>query len=178
MRGSGAVRLRRGSVLQQLSAFTSMKGSAVICFRPIGFIESPVTKMSQGNWRQVQSQIHLHDEYTDGLKGLEKFSHVLVVFCMHEAQFSPSEHLLRRPRGQANLPEVGVFAQRSKYRPNPIGITAVQLVRIERNVLTVLALDALNNTPVLDIKPYVPMFDKMEEVRLPAWISEFEKGYF
>jgi tRNA-Thr(GGU) m(6)t(6)A37 methyltransferase TsaA len=155
-----------------------MKGTAMIDFRPIGIIKSPVTKMSQGNWGQVQSQIHLYEEYTDGLKGLEEFSHVLVVFYMHEAHFSPSEHLLRRPRSQASLPEVGVFAQRSKYRPNPIGVTSVRLEKIERNVLTVLALDALNNTPVLDIKPYLPMFDRIEEVRLPAWIAEFEKGYF
>lgn len=150
----------------------------MIQFQPIGIIKSPVTKMSQGNWGQVQSEIHLNDPYPKGLKGLEEFSHIIVVFYMDRAAFMPSEHLLRRPRAQANQPEIGVFAQRTKYRPNPIGITAVKLLRINHNVLTVLALDALDDTPVLDLKPYLPVFDKVEDAKLPVWVAEFEKGYF
>jgi tRNA (adenine37-N6)-methyltransferase len=150
----------------------------MIKLQPIGIIRSPVTKMSQGNWGQVQAEIHLNDEYVQGIKGLEEFSHVVVVFYMHQATFVSSEHLIRRPRAQANQPEIGVFAQRTKYRPNPIGITTVKLLGIDHNVLTVLALDALDSTPVLDLKPYMPAFDRVESARLPAWVVEFEKGYF
>lgn len=150
----------------------------MIQFQPIGMIKSPVTKMSQGNWGQIQSEIHLNDPYPRGLKGLEEFSHIVVVFYMDRAAFVPSEHLLRRPKAQANQPEIGVFAQRTKYRPNPIGITAVKLLSINHNVLTVQALDALDGTPVLDLKPYMPVFDKVEDARQPVWIAEFEKGYF
>lgn len=150
----------------------------MIKLQPIGIIKSPITKMSQGNWGQVQSEIHLNDEYIQGIKGLEEFSHVVVVFYMHQATFVSSEHLMRRPRAQANQPEIGVFAQRTKYRPNPIGITTVKLLGIDHNVLTVLALDALDSTPVLDLKPYMPTFDGVKSARLPAWVIEFEKGYF
>jgi len=119
---------------------------------PIGIVKSSVNRMSQENWGTVQSEIHLNDPYPKELKGLEEFSHIVVVFYMDRAAFVPSEHLLLRHRAQANQPEIGVFAQRTKYRPNPIGITAVRLLAIDQNVLTVLALDALDGTPVLDLK--------------------------
>ena len=150
----------------------------MIQLQPIGTVKSPRNRMSQGNWGDVQSEIHLKDSFVKGLSGLEEFSHVLVIFYLDRAVFVPSEHLLRRPRAQANQPEIGVFAQRTKFRPNPIGITAVKLLSINRNVLTVLALDALDGTPVLDLKPYMPIFDKMEDTKLPKWVYEFEKGYF
>ncbi|MEW6670417.1 MAG: tRNA (N6-threonylcarbamoyladenosine(37)-N6)-methyltransferase TrmO [Thermodesulfobacteriota bacterium] len=150
----------------------------MIQFQPIGIVKSPVTKLSGGNWGEVQSEIHLNASYVGGLKGLEEFSHIVVVFYLDRSTFVPSEHLLRRPRGRENQPEVGVFAQRSKYRPNLIGITTVKLLSINHNVLTVLALDATDGTPVLDLKPYMPVFDKVEDATVPAWVAEFEKGYF
>ena len=150
----------------------------MIQLQPIGVVRSPVTRMSQGNWGHVQSEIHLDLLYTEGLKKLEEFSHIVVVFYMNRAAFVPSEHLLRRPRAQANQPEIGVFAQRTKFRPNPIGITAVRLLGINGGVLTVQALDALDGTPVLDLKPYLPVFDKVEAAIVPGWVAEFEKGYF
>ena len=150
----------------------------MIQLQSIGIVKSSRTRMSQGNWGQVQSEIHLNDHLAVGLRGLEEFSHIVVVFFMDRAAFVPSEHLLRRPKAQAHQPEIGVFAQRTKFRPNPIGVTAVKLLSINGNVLTVQALDALDGTPVLDLKPYMPIFDKVEAVRLPVWIAEFEKGYF
>ena len=150
----------------------------MIQFNPIGVVKSPVTKMSQGNWGNVQSEIQLNSDYMQGLKGLEAFSHVMVVFYMDRAAFSHSEHILRRPRGQEGMPEIGVFAQRTKYRPNPIGITSVELLSVVDNVITVRGLDALNDTPVLDLKPYMPIFDKVEDVKLPDWSDQFKEGYF
>jgi len=150
----------------------------MIQLHPIGVIKSPVTKMSPGNWGRVQSEIHLEKRYTAGLKGLEGFSHLLVVFFMHRASFVPDKHLLRRPRADKDQPKTGVFAQRTKYRPNPIGISAVKLLSIAGNVITVQGLDALDNSPLLDIKPYMPIFDQVCDASLPQWVDRFEEGYF
>ena len=76
------------------------------------------------------------------------------------------------------MPEVGIFAQRAKHRPNPIGMTAVQLTRVEGNVLIVKGLDAIDGTPILDIKPYYPAFDRIEEPRNPEWVGRLMEKYF
>ena len=145
----------------------------------IGNVKCAVTEMSQGGWAKIESEIHLAPQLAKGLQGLAGFSHVLVVFFLDRAQgFDPAKQLLRRPRGREDMQEVGVFAQRTKFRPNPIGITAVQLLGIESNVVKVRGLDALDGTPVLDIKPYMPPFDRMEDVRMPSWVAAFMDGYF
>ena len=76
------------------------------------------------------------------------------------------------------MPEVGIFAQRAKHRPNPIGITAVELVTREGNVLKVRGLDAIDGTPVLDIKPYYPAFDLIEKPEVPEWVKRLMLDYF
>ena len=73
---------------------------------------------------------------------------------------------------------LGVFAQRGRMRPNPVGVTAVAIARLEPGRLTVRGLDAVNGTPVLDIKPYVPVFDRVEGARTPEWIDRLMVGYF
>ena len=75
------------------------------------------------------------------------------------------------------MPELGIFAQRAKHRPNPIGITAVELVEVAENVLHVRGLDAIDGTSVLDIKPYVPDFDLVENPIVPEWIGRLMDGY-
>ena len=150
----------------------------MIQFNPIGIIKSPVTKMAPGNWGSVQSEIHLDEQYAPGLKELAGFSHIIVVFFMHRASFVPAEHLHRHPRGDKDQPEIGVFAQRTKYRPNPIGISAVELLSIEDHVITVRGLDALDDSPLLDLKPYMPMFDRVADAKLPDWVDKFKDGYF
>jgi tRNA (adenine37-N6)-methyltransferase len=154
-------------------------GMRMIKCTPIGIVRSPVTKMSQGNWAEVESEIHLEPQYAAGLQGVEEFSHVIVLFYLHQATgFDPATQLLRRPRGMAHLREVGVFAQRTKYRPNPIGVTSVALKAIRGGVLTVSGLDALDGTPVLDLKPYMPVFDRVENAHMPEWVVHFMEGYF
>ncbi len=76
------------------------------------------------------------------------------------------------------MPEVGIFAQRAKHRPNPIGITTVRLIEIKGNVLRVKGLDAIDGTPVLDVKPYLLAFDSLLNRQHPAWIDKLMKGYF
>ena len=157
----------------------SMRDKKTFSVTSIGTVKCAVTEMSQGGWAKVESEIHLDSQLAEGLRGLVGFSHVLVVFFLDRAHgFDLGKQLLRKPRGRDDLDAVGVFAQRTKYRPNPIGITAVQLLGIAGNVITVRGLDALDGTPVLDIKPYMPPFDRMENVKMPEWVGLFMDGYF
>jgi len=147
--------------------------------QPIGTVKAPVTEMSLGNWATVNSEIHIEPRYAGGLRELEGYSHVIVVFYLHQiGAFDPARQMLRKPRGMEQMREVGVFAQRTKYRPNPIGVTAVELRGVSGNVLAVRGLDALDGTPVLDIKPYIPEFDRIAEPRTPAWVASIMEGYF
>jgi tRNA-Thr(GGU) m(6)t(6)A37 methyltransferase TsaA len=145
---------------------------------PIGVVESPVREAGDRGWGSVVSRIAIAKEMAPGLRGLEEFSHVMVVFFMHEADFDPATHIVRRPQGRADMPEVGIFAQRAKHRPNPIGITAAELIGVEGNVVKVRGLDAIDGTPVLDIKPYVPEYDRVKRPVTPEWVPRLMAGYF
>ncbi len=112
----------------------------------IGYVESPVHQQTDEDWGKVESRVVLLPEYRPGLRGIEDFTHALIVTYLHEARFDPSKHIVRRPRGLADMPEVGIFAQRAKDRPNPIGITAVSIVRVEPGALVVRGLDYRGNT--------------------------------
>jgi tRNA (Thr-GGU) A37 N-methylase len=84
----------------------------------------------------------------------------------------------RHPRGRADWPQVGIFAQRGRHRPNKIGLSTCPLLSIDDTVLTVSNLDAVDGTPVLDIKPYVVEFGPRDPVRQPEWVTELMAGYF
>lgn len=145
----------------------------------IGSVKCAVNTMSEGGWGKIDSEIHLDAKYAPGLQGLAGFSHILVIFLLDRSQdFDINKQLLRKPRGMEDLDPVGVFAQRTKYRPNPLAVTAVKLLGIDGNIMKVRGLDALDGTPVLDIKPYMPPFDRMEDVMMPPWVSHFIEGYF
>ena len=145
---------------------------------PIGVVRNGVTAARDDEWGRVVSELQLRPELADGLRGLDQFSHVVVLFLMHDARFDPVTHLTRRPRDRADMPVVGIFAQRARHRPNPIGITTVELKRIERSSLFVRGLDAIDGTPVLDVKPHVPAFDAPAHPRLPDWVARLMEGYF
>jgi tRNA-Thr(GGU) m(6)t(6)A37 methyltransferase TsaA len=135
-------------------------------FEPVGVVRSDRTEMSAGHWANVESRIELDPLYVKGLAGLSEFSHVVVIFHLHKIPpFDPAKQIARNPRGMENLDPVGVFAQRTKFRPNPIGVTAVELLAVDDKGITVRGLDALDGTPVLDIKPYIPGFERKENVR-------------
>ncbi len=146
--------------------------------KPIGKIKSPVKDKVDEKWGQIISEIHLNEEYTSGLIGLETFSHILVVYYMHESRWHPETDQVRRPQGRDDMPMVGIFAQRAKHRPNPIGITTVPLIGINDNVIKVRGLDAIDGTPVLDIKPYYPPYDRTDQATGPEWVSRLMRNYF
>ena len=148
-------------------------------FEPIGIIKSPITETIDHSWGEIESDIHLNNSLTDGLKKLDQFSHAIIIFHMHQApMFSFKNDLVRKPQGRSDMPKIGIFAQRAKHRPNPIGMTVVQIISIKKNIMKVKGLDAINNTPVLDIKPYFPIFDRINTAKTPKWVDELMLDYF
>ena len=144
----------------------------------IGVIHAPVNEPTDEGWGAVVSEVVLDEALADGLDGIEEFSHVLVLFWMHRAGEAEPMRMRRRPQGRQDMPEVGIFAQRARHRPNPIGATAVKLLGRNGNRLMVQGLDAINGTPVLDVKPYVPAFDAVQSARVPEWIPRLMERYF
>jgi tRNA-Thr(GGU) m(6)t(6)A37 methyltransferase TsaA len=120
------------------------------------------------------SQIIVHHELTEALVGIEDFSHLFVLFWLHEIPAKQQKTLKVHPRGRRDLPLLGIFATRSMLRPNPIGLTLVELVKVEGNVLTVRGLDAFDGTPVLDIKPFDP-WDTAKDAKVPRWWTKLNE---
>jgi tRNA-Thr(GGU) m(6)t(6)A37 methyltransferase TsaA len=126
------------------------KGRPIV-YRAIGRVENDFDEPAASpEIRAVESRIVIDPSLVEGLQGLEPGRRVMVVFCFHRSR---GFDLLQHPRGDRSRPRRGVFALRSPRRPNPIGVTVVDLVAIEENVLRVRGLDAINGTPVLDLKP-------------------------
>ncbi len=147
-------------------------------FTPIGVVSNQVNAPVDENWGSVISRLVIDTVYAEGIKGLSEFSHAIVVTFLDQARFARAKHLVKRPRGLATMPEVGIFAQRAKDRPNPIGITAVEIVTVGDGFLEVKGLDAINGTPILDIKPYYPHYDLMNDAKVPEWVERLMKNYF
>jgi len=122
-----------------------------ITYRAIGHVENEVDEPSASEkLRAVESRIVLDPALTEGLRSLESGQQIMVIFYFHRSQ---GYDLRQHPRGDQSRPRRGVFALRSPRRPNPIGVTVVELVAVEGNVLRVQGLDAINGTPILDLKP-------------------------
>lgn len=143
----------------------------------IGSVRSKVTAPVDEGWGDVVSEIRLEPQYKGALTGLENFSHALIVYFLHLAIFDAATDLIRKPQGRADMPEVGIFSQRAKHRPNPIGVTAVEILAVSETMLKVKGLDAIDGTPVLDIKPYYPIYDK-KDAKTPAWVDRLLQEYF
>jgi tRNA-Thr(GGU) m(6)t(6)A37 methyltransferase TsaA len=120
------------------------------------------------------SEILIDCEVTSALEGISGFSHVFVLFGLHEITATQRKTLTVHPRGRMDLPLLGVFATRTNLRPNPIGLTLCEFVKVEGNVLTVRGLDAFDGTPVLDVKPY-DSWDCAANARMPEWWMKLEK---
>lgn len=144
----------------------------------IGIVHSPVKEGVDHDWGEVLSEVHVDPAYAEGLKGLSDFSHCILIFYMDRSSFDPETDLIRRPQGREDMPETGIFSQRAKHRPNPIGITAAGILSVKGNILKVKGLDAIDGTPVLDIKPYFPVYDMRPEARTPEWVDLLMKDYF
>lgn len=137
----------------------------------IGEVKNGVTDIAFKGWSDLISQIIVDDEYTQALDGLEEFSHLFIIYWFHQ----PGEILLKRhPRDRLDLPLTGLFATRTQYRPNRIALTAVRLLARNGNELKVAGLDAIDGTPVIDIKPYIPRLDIVAEAKVPVWVDKLQ----
>lgn len=98
---------------------------------------------------------------------------------MHKSTFIREKHLQRRPQNRKSFPKIGIFSQRAKHHPNPIGITSVEImdVKEQEGYLVVKGLDAINETPIIDIKPYFPQFDR-RDADVPPWVTILMANYF
>ncbi len=141
--------------------------------RPIGFVSCKIKSKPgpEHDWHGVVSQIEVYNKLSQALENLEKYSHIIIIYWLHQtdaARISLKVH----PRGDKNLPLVGLFASRSPYRPNPLGHKVVRLLKRQANILWVEGLDAIDGTPVVDIKPYIPGYDSITDATTPLWNQE------
>ena len=148
-----------------------------IILNPIGYVHNQVDEKKDTAWGNDISTIILDEDFHGGLTGLSDFSHAIILCHLNRAKFIPEKHLLRRPRNRTDMPLLGIFSQRTKDHPNQIGITSVEILSVSENSITVKGLDALNGTPVLDVKPYFPVFDK-REAKTPDWVDILMENYF
>ena len=148
-----------------------------IIMTPIGMVKNRVTNRKYTSWGDDISLIKLDGQYANGLKGLEDFSHAIILFHLDKAKYEKDKHLQRRPQNRDDMPLVGIFSQRGKDRPNRMGMTAVEIVSVEEDTLVVKGLDAIDGTPVLDIKPYYPAYDK-KDASVPEWVDRLMEHYF
>jgi tRNA-Thr(GGU) m(6)t(6)A37 methyltransferase TsaA len=145
-------------------------GDAV--FPPIGVVRNAVKESQMYGWEGVESRIVVRRELADALDGLEGFSHVIVLFWIDRVPEEERGLTRIHPMGDPTLPLLGVLATRTQLRPNPIGMSIVPLLSRKRNELRVRGLDAIDGTPVLDVKPYIPHYDSVPQATMPAWASE------
>jgi tRNA-Thr(GGU) m(6)t(6)A37 methyltransferase TsaA len=131
------------------------------------------------DWGSVEAEIVLDPAFpVSALAGLDQFSHAVIVF--HFDMIDPEAIVVgaRRPRGRADWPEVGIFAQRGSPRPNRLGVTTVEILGVEGGVVRVRGLDAIDGTPVVDIKPVMSGFEPRGALREPDWAREIMKDYW
>lgn len=125
-----------------------------------------------GGWASVATDLLLNEKYRDALKGLEDYSHLIVIYWMHDVKTCDIRHV---PQGKVGeVPEVGIFACRCPQRPNPIGVSTVKLLNVKNNIVSVEGLDVINGTPILDIKPYTPQYDAPANARVPDWVNKLD----
>jgi len=153
--------------------------SANFTLRPIGRVSSRRVELTDDDWGAVTAQITLEDWLgPDALLGLGDFSHAEILFIFDQVPEEKIELAARHPRNNKAWPEIGIFAQRGKNRPNRLGLTTVEIVRVEGRVLTVRGLDAVDGTPVVDIKPVMREFLPRSTVRQPLGVQELMRDYW
>jgi tRNA (adenine37-N6)-methyltransferase len=148
--------------------------------RPIGVVRSPRGEATDDDWGDVEAVVELDGErFTpEVVAGLDGFSHVDVVFRFHGVDEGAVSLGARHPRGRADWPLVGILAQRAKARPNLLGVTTCELAAVDGLSVTVRGLDAIDGTPVLDVKPYMAEFAPRTPTHQPGWATELMAGYW
>ena len=151
-----------------------------LTIRPIGRVVGGRTVAVDDNWDDETATIELDPTEVEAgaTDGLADFSHVEVVFFFDQVDEDALCRGSRHPRGRTDWPSVGILAQRAKDRPNRIGVTVCRVVGVGPHSIEVAGLDAIDGTPVLDVKPYVPPFDTRADATVPEWMRRLMEGYF
>jgi tRNA-Thr(GGU) m(6)t(6)A37 methyltransferase TsaA len=142
-----------------------------INLKPIGFVKNDIKESRFGNFSNEISEIIVDEKFTDALNDIEDYSHVIIVYWMDKVKDYVITH---RPQGNPDVPMVGIFACRCPRRPNPIAISTVKLIEHKGNRIKVKGLDILDGTPIIDIKPYWPQYDEVEDGKIPDWVNKLE----
>ena len=139
-----------------------------INLKAIGTVRSETKEPTRQKSTDKISEILIDSSLAEALDNLDEFSHIIVLYWMHKSPHRAPKKV--HPRGNPGTEQMGVFATRSPDRPNPIGKSTARLLERKDNVLKVQGLDAIDGTPVLDIKPYIPGYDTVENAKAPAWM--------
>jgi tRNA (Thr-GGU) A37 N-methylase len=152
----------------------------MIAIEPIGYVRGGRAEAVDDDWGQSRARIELDPTRfgPESLAGLADFSHVEVIFAFDRVPDATIEYGARRPRGRSDWPLVGIFAQRGRNRPNRLGLCTCRIVSVEGLAVEVEGLDAIDGTPVVDLKPAMRGFLPRGEVVEPAWASEIMKDYW
>jgi tRNA (adenine37-N6)-methyltransferase len=153
----------------------------MITLEPVGVVVGGRSEAIDDDWGAIEAVIRLDPAQfgPDAVAGLSAFSHLVVVFQFHLVDPADVQSGARRPRGNPEWPEVGMFAQRAKMRPNRLGVSTCGLAAVDGLDLLVRGLDAVDGSPVLDVKPFMEEFEPPAvAVRQPAWSSELMRGYY
>jgi tRNA-Thr(GGU) m(6)t(6)A37 methyltransferase TsaA len=140
--------------------------------KAIGMVRNGIKQPIRHGWGEIVSDIVVNSDLTEALDGLDEFSHIIVLYWMHQLPGGRELPLKVHPMGRPELPLTGRFATRSPSRPNPVGQATVRLLERRGNVLKVKGLDAIDGTPVIDIKPYLPRYDSAPNAKAPKWTTE------
>lgn len=152
--------------------------SETFAIRPVGYVSSSRAQPEDDNWDAETSSITLVEPFDPrALMGLDSFSHCVVVYLFDKATWDESR-MSRHPRGNTDWPEVGIFAQRAKDRPNRVGVTVCRVLGVDGMTVHVSGLDAIDGTPVVDIKPWMEEFGARGAAEQPAWATELMRGYW
>ena len=147
---------------------------------PIGQVRGGRIEAIDDDWDAVRATIELDARQwsSDALAGLEEFSHIDVVYIFHRVDPAEVTRDARHPRGNTDWPRVGIFAQRARMRPNRIGITTCRLLGVDGLHVNVQGLDAIDGSPVIDIKPHVREFTARGSIEQPRWMTELMTNYW
>jgi tRNA (adenine37-N6)-methyltransferase len=147
---------------------------------PIGVVRTERLEIKDDDWGSNISVIEIDEnQFTEEvLYGLEEFSHLEVIFHFHKVETNKIEKGARHPRNNTDWPKVGIFSQRGKNRPNLLGASTCKILKVDGLAITVEALDAIDGTPVIDLKPYMKEFAPQGETKQPHWATELMKNYY
>lgn len=146
---------------------------------PVGQVIGGRAEGFEDNWQDVTAVIRISDHLpTDAVLGLSAFSHLEVVFLFDRIDPATINPAARHPRGDPAFPVVGIFAARGPNRPNRLGVSRCRLLRVDGRDLHVADLDALDGTPILDIKPYLREFAPRSPVVQPEWATHLMRHYY